>query len=223
MRKRTIGLLAALSVMAAVLPARGADMNLAPIYKAPAGTPCTQFYCVGVYGGINVTNEGANFDVLGAGLNGLASNGITLGGEVGLEYWNGKLFAALEGDFEGSVTQNGPGLGLSNHVSERGLFKLGYSLAQAFGGGATGAAPNPIIPSSLSVAMMTPYAIIGTEHQPWGWGLSTGAGVQALVATNWTISADYIHTNFNNAAFNSKISEQTDNAFVLHLDYHLNP
>ena len=203
--------------------AQAADLPPPYPVKVQRGTPCTQFYCVGIYGGINVVNEGANFDVLGSGLGGLASNGITLGGEFGVEYWNGKIFAALEGDLEGSVTQNGPGLGLSNHVSERGLFKLGYSLSQAFGGGAIGATPNPVIPSSLSVAMMTPYAIVGTEHQPWGWGLSTGAGVQALIATNWTISADYIHTNFNNAALNSKVSEQTDNAFVLHLDYHLNP
>lgn len=63
MRKHTFGLLAALAVMAAVLPAQAADLGVAPIYKAPflPGSTGGWYIDVGASAGVaNGSTSGTN-------------------------------------------------------------------------------------------------------------------------------------------------------------------
>ena len=206
-----------------IQPARAADMPLkAPALSAPI---CTISQCSGWYLGGNVVNTGGNFDVVGSGLTGLASNGLMFGGQAGYEFWNGSWFAAAELDAEYDITSNMPaggglGFGNSGQYALGGQVKLGYALANLFGAGATGSAA-PTLPQQLANALISPYIAVGAWDRPWGVGLATGAGVQALIATNWTLDAEYLHINYNNAQVNPIVSEQTENLFLLALSRHL--
>ena len=210
----------------AVAPAAAQAANLAPApapaAAAPAPDPCTQANCSGWYVGANLVNDGANFDVIGSGLSGLASNGLMFGGQFGAQFWNGQWFAALEGDTEYALTLNAPsntGLGTKNSYAIGAQVKLGYSLAQLFGAATSGNAA-PSLPAQLQNALISPYIAVGVWDRPWGAGLATGAGVQALLAQNWTLDAEYLHVNYNNAAINANVSEQTENLFLLGVSRH---
>lgn len=216
----------ALVLLAVMIGSMGAPAARAQaIVKTPdpatATAVCNVTLCEGFYIGGNLVNSGANFDVIGSGLNGLAANGIMFGAQAGYEFWNGQVFAALEGNVEYAITSNMPNVGSGNSAQYAlgAQVKLGYSLASLFGAGTTGAA-TPTLPSSLANALVSPYIAIGIWDRPWGVGLATGAGVQALIATNWTLDAEYLHINYNNAAVNPLVSEQTENLFLLSLNRH---
>ena len=200
----------------------------APATTAPATTApvayCTQTACTGLYGGLDLLESGGSFNVAATGLSGLAQSNFAMGGHLGAEYWNGNLFAAVEGGVDYGLAQKGaiPGGGNQGLYDTYGLVKLGWSLASVFGFASTGTS-TPTLPSSLANALIAPYAIIGIWDRPWGAGLATGAGVQALVANNWTISIDDIYVNYNNANINAIASEQSENIVRATLDYHFKP
>lgn len=218
-----IGSLALLSVSFGG-PAHAADLKL-PVKAAPIpfvnATPCTLQSCSGFYVGGDLLESGGNFDVIGTGLSGLAQNNLAMGGHAGYEFWNGKWFAAFEGGADYGVVQNGALPGGGNHGlwDVYGLGKLGYDFSGIFGAGTNGTA-TPTLPQSIANALMSPYVILGVWDRPWGAGLASGAGVQALLATNWTLSVDYIHVNYNNANVNAIVSEQTENLVRASVDYH---
>jgi opacity protein-like surface antigen len=194
------------------------------VTKAPVPTvlpTCLLTICEGPYVGGNLVNDGANFDVIGSGLSGLASNGIMMGADAGYEFWNGSIFAAAELDAEYAVTNNMPNVGAGNSAQYAlgAQIKLGYSLATLFGAATQGQA-TPTLPQQLANSLISPYIAVGVWDRPWGPGLATGAGVQALIATNWTLDAEYLHVTYNNAAINPIVNEQTENLFMLALNRH---
>ena len=172
--------------------AHAADMAI----KAPALQPvpyCTLQSCTGLYGGFTVAESGGSFNVISSGLGGIASNNLNMGGDIGYEIWNGTYFLAAELDAVYGVVANGnlPGGGNTNQWGFGALGKVGYNL------------------SSLCV-----------WDRPWGAGFASGAGVQALLAANWTLSADYIHVNYNNANINPNLSQQTEDMVKVSVDRH---
>lgn len=199
--------------------AAAADLQL----KAPAAAAvpaCTVLSCSGVYVGGNVTETGGNFNVISTGLSGLSNNSLQLGGDVGYQFWNGKWFIAGEVDAQYGIVQNGalPGGGNSALWALGGLVKVGYDISGLLGASTQGATPT--LPSSLANALISPYVILGVWDRKWGAGFASGAGVQALLAANWTISADYIHVNYNNANVNPIVSQQTEDLVRVAVDYH---
>jgi opacity protein-like surface antigen len=221
--KGALAFFAVLMLRLTIAPALAADLPAAaPATPASQTATCTLTICEGFYIGGNLGNTGANFDVIGAGLNGLASNGVVVGGNVGYEFWNGHVFAAIEGDAEYNITSNMPNIASGNSAQYAlgAQVKLGYSLAAAFGAATSGQAA-PHLPAFLANALISPYVAIGAWDRPWGGvGFATGVGVQALVATNWTLDAEYLHVNYNNAAVNSNVSEQTETLFLLSPNRH---
>jgi opacity protein-like surface antigen len=209
------------AAMMFVQPASAQTVAKAPPAAATSAVDCVLTLCEGPYLGANIVNAGANFDVIGQGLTGLASNGIMGGLHAGYEFWNDQLFAAIEADVEYDVTANngGVGTGLSGQYALGGQVKLGYTLAQLFGAAASGQAV-PTLPQQLLSSLISPYIAIGVWDRPWGAGLLTGAGVQALIAQNWTLDAEYFHVNYNNAQVNPNTSEQSENDFMLALSRH---
>lgn len=194
---KVIGGLVLLGLLLA-LPTSGRAADMKPVtFKAPflSVPACTQQLCTSWFVGANTVNGGGNFDVLGSGLQGLASNGVSLGGQLGAEFWNGQWYASARAIGDYQITLNGVGHGASKELSGGGIVSLGYSLASAFGAGATGQAA-PTLPGPLAASLMTPYINAGFWHHKTG-GLVTGVGVEALLATNWTLNADYLHVNYN--------------------------
>jgi len=188
------------------------------VTKAPpaAAQPnCTLSQCTGPYVGGFLQESGSAF----SGNTGV--NQFALGGDVGYQFWNGKFFVAAEFDALYGLTSNGslPGGGNSALWGVGGLAKVGYSLSSAFGAAATGSS-TPTLPSSLANALIAPYAILGVWQRPWGAGFASGAGVQALLANNWTFHVDYIHVNYNNAAVNPLVNQQSEDMVIGGIDYH---
>ncbi len=215
MRKLVLGMLAAgLSVSSA----SAADMAV----KAPPLVPvsyCSTTSCTGFYGGFVTTESGGSFNVISTGLGGIASNNINLGADAGYELYNGVWYLAGEVDTVYGVVAHGtlPGGGNTNQWGIGGLVKVGYSLSSLFGGG-TGTPPT--LPASLAQNVLSPYVILGIWDRPWGAGFASGAGVQALLMKNWTLSADYIHVNYNNAAINPNLNQQTEDMVRVSVDRH---
>lgn len=215
MKKLLLGIsLVALSVSAA----QAADLALkaAPLAAVPY---CTLQSCTGFYGGFTTAESGGSFNVISSGLGGIASNNLNMGGDIGYEIWNGTYFLAAELDAVYGVVANGnlPGGGNTNQWGFGALGKVGYNLSSLFG---TSSASPPSLPASLTSAVISPYIILGVWDRPWGAGFASGAGVQALLAANWTLSADYIHVNYNNANINPNLSQQTEDMVKVSIDRH---
>ncbi len=201
-------------------PSFAADINkpTIPLKGLPAVTPCTIDSCTGLYGGLDFLMSGSSFNITPGTA---AQNDLALGGHVGAQFWNGKFFAAVEGGGDYGVYRKGdvPGMGNQGLWDAYGLFKGGYALSNLFGVAQTGQAA-PTLPTSIAQSLMTPYFILGAYWRPWGVGFAAGAGVEALLATNWTLAIDYINVNYNNAAINPIVSQQNENIIRASLDYH---
>jgi opacity protein-like surface antigen len=217
MKRLLLGLsLAALSVSVA----QAADLPV----KAPPLAPvpyCTNMSCTGFYGGLTIAESGGSFNVISTGLQGVASNNLNIGGDAGYELYNGVWYLAAEVDGVYGVVSNGtlPGMGNTNQWGFGALGKIGYSLASIFNGGAQPSNP-PVLPASLAQNVISPYIILGVWDRPWGAGFASGVGIQALLLQNWTLSVDYLHVNYNNAAVNANLNQQTEDMVMAHVDRH---
>jgi len=188
------------------------------VTKAPpaAAVPaCTLTNCSGFYGGGFLSESGGAFS------GGTGVNQFELGGNAGYQFWNGQWFLAAEFDAVYGITSKGtiPGGGNSALWGVGGLAKIGYSLSSVFGAAANSSA-QPVLPASLQNALIAPYVILGIWDRPWGAGFASGAGVEALLATNWTFHVDYIHVNYNNASVNSNVNQQSEDMVIGGIDYH---
>ena len=216
MKRLLLGLsLAALSV--SVAQAADLPVKASPLAPVPY---CTNMSCTGFYGGLTIAESGGSFNVISTGLQGVASNNLNIGGDAGYELYNGVWYLAAEVDGVYGVVSNGtlPGGGNSNQWGFGALGKIGYSLASIFGGG-TPANP-PTLPASLAQNVISPYVILGVWDRPWGAGFASGVGIQALLMQNWTLSVDYLHVNYNNAAINPNLNQQTEDMVMAHIDRH---
>jgi opacity protein-like surface antigen len=213
--------LLAVALLVIAAPAYAADLPVkAPPTVVAVPYVCNLANCSGFYAGANLIETGSNFDVLSSGAT-PASNSLALGGQFGYQLWNGQWFLGAEGDFDYGITQTGavPGAGNSALWAVGGLAKIGYGLSGLFGSAATGNA-TPTLPSQLANALIAPYAILGVWDRPWGAGFASGAGVQALIASNITLSVDYIHVNYNNASINPNVNQQTEDMVRVGIDRH---
>lgn len=184
--------------------------------------PCTQNECSGLYAGGELFESGGGLTV-GSGTSASVTD-LAMGGHVGAQFWNGQWFIAGEAGADYGLMQNGtvPGGGNSALWDVYGLAKIGYSLSSIFGVGSSSAPTQqaPTLPSSLAGALMAPYAIIGVWDRPWGIGFASGAGVEALLAKQWTLSVDYIHVSYNNAQINPIVTQQSEDLVRAAVDYH---
>ena len=209
---------------ALLLPFAAQAADLPPIYKAPAvAAPvayCTLTYCSGLYAGGELLESGGNFNVAATGLSGLADNNFAMGGHLGYQYWNGKIFAAVEAGGDYGLIQKGaiPGGGNQGLWDAYTLGKVGYSIADLFTN--TSGTATPSLPTSLANALIAPYVAVGVWCRPWGCGTAVGPGVEGLVATNWTLSVDWLYVAYNNANINSIVSQQSESLVRASLDYH---
>lgn len=195
----------------------GADIpTKAPVSAPITATYCTPTECTGFYFGGHMDEAGGSLNVVATGLSGLATNQFSLGADLGYQYWDGKWFLAAEllGDY--GLTTNGsiPGGGNSALWGFGALAKIGYNLIGAI-------TPNgsPSLPAGLTV--IAPYAIVGDWTRSWGSGFAAGAGIEGWLANNLTVHIDYIHVNYNNAAINPIVTQQTEDMVIGGIDYHL--
>jgi opacity protein-like surface antigen len=117
-----------------------------------------------------------------------------------------------------------PGTSLSSKLTYGITARLGYSLASAFGAATTGTAA-PTLPSQFLASMMTPYINAGEVKRHGQAALRSGAGVEALLATNWTLNADYFHYSYNQGGSagtlaGAPVSLTSDNEFRLSINRH---
>lgn len=196
----------------------------APVLISPPVAYCTQTSCSGPYVGGELLESGGNFNIAATGLEGLAQNNFAMGGHVGWQYWNGNVFAAIEGGGDYGLIRKGeiPGGGNQGLWDGYVLAKIGYSLADIFGASVAGQA-TPSLPSALANALMAPYVAVGMYCRPWGCGTAVGPGVEGLVAKNWTLSVDWLYVSYNNANVNPIASQQSESIIRAALDYHFKP
>jgi hypothetical protein len=210
------GFLSAIGIAIAPGVTVAADINKAA--ASPAG--CSVSYCVGAFVGGTVINSGGNIDIIGTGLQGLAENGIGLGVQAGYEYWDGKLYAAALAPFAYNVNLNAPPQsGISNKVSYGVIGRVGVSLSSAFGLASTSGTP-VTLPQQLLSSLMTPYVNFGIMSQYGQASLVSGAGVEALIATNWTLNADYLHYSFGSGGSSGGAIQHDTNEFRLSINRH---
>jgi opacity protein-like surface antigen len=217
--RKILGILGALLLGSTAAMAADLPVKAPPLVPVPPVVYCTTTACTGFYGGLTVAESGGSFDVISSGLGGIASNNINIGGDAGYEIYNGVWYLAAEVDAVYGVVANGnlPGGGNTNQWGIGALGKVGYSLASLFGG--TPGAP-PTLPASLAQNVISPYVILGVWDRPWGAGFASGVGIQALLMQNWTLSVDYLHVNYNNAAINPNLNQQTEDMVMAHVDRH---
>lgn len=222
--KAVIGFLAGALALASVGDARAADVNKpAPVFvKAPyAQSNCTQTNCSGGFLGFTIANEGGNLDILGTGLSGVA-NQTALGVHGGYEFWNGQWYARAKAFANYDISVQSSGAAISDKFAWGGCASLGYSLASAFGIGATGV-QQPVVPSALAQSLMTPYINVCGKKQHGQQASGAGAGFEALLATNWTANVDYIHWQYGGgAAADGTVvpSRTSENEVTAGISYH---
>jgi hypothetical protein len=185
----------------AVLPAKASAVT--------ATLPCTPTYCVGPYVGGFIAESGGSLNIPATGLSGLASNQLSLGADVGWQYWDDKWFAAAEVVAVYGLMQNGtiPGGGNSGLWGAGLLAKIGYNFFNA-----TAPAGGPQLPTGITP--IAAYAILGDWIRPWGQGFAAGGGVEGWLRTDLTVNIDYLHVNYNNAAINPLVNEQSEDLVI---------
>lgn len=194
---------AAIAAIPYSAPLYAADMPVkAPgVFAAVSATPCTPGSCSGWYGGFGFMGDGTNADIVGGGLNGsvfAAGGAIKIDG--GYQFWNGSWFAAIQGSvgYEFTTNTNG-GLpivngGGSKFVGQE-LIKLGYNFFPSNASAATtpSQSPVPLVTPANLLAASTPYLIGGglqrKGHSVW----VNGVGVETVIASGWSASADYLY------------------------------
>jgi hypothetical protein len=217
--------------MLAVLavPAHAADLSVAPLYKAAPASTCTVTSCNGFYLGLDIQEQGGQFNLLSNGLGGIAQNDFAMGIQAGAELYNGQWRLGFEvgGDYGLQQVGTLPGNGNQKLWSADQLACIGYTLAPLFGGTvtpattSTGAPVTPAaFPMALANALMSPCVLVGAWERPWGVGFAAGARASALIAKGWTFDMDAIHVNYNNANVNPIVSEQMENIVRAGINYH---
>jgi opacity protein-like surface antigen len=224
--------LLASAVLACAVPAYAADVNAqaaTPVKAAPvACSPTTPMSCSGFYLGGNIAGSGSNLDVLQEGIgNSLLSGGGAFGADAGYRFWNGTYYFGAEvfGDF--SELSLGPGLGYKASYLFGEVAKFGMGFPGLFGQAGAGSttpsqSPTPItVPAGLASALLSPYVQVGAVERPWGVGWAVGAGADFVLAARWNLDLSYLNVQYNNAAINPNVSQQSENIFKVSLNFHL--
>lgn len=218
---------------ALVSSANAADLRtpVNPYTKAPAAVACTVTACTGGFIGGNLMNVGTSLNVIGTGINGIAQNGLGLGGQFGYEYFNSNIYASLYGvaDYDASINTIAS---IKDRFTYGGGVKLGYSLAGFFGG-TQPAGTTLTLPQQLANSLMTPYVQIEEVNRHGQAALGTGAGIEALLAadstghSSWTLDADLIQYTYNQGGSSGTIvglptSQASETVVRVELNRHFN-
>lgn len=203
-----------------------------PASKFSCGTTQT---CIGPYAGIDFSGLNGNFTSFLPGASGAVSGGdMTLGVHGGFEYWNGTYFAAVEVGARYSMAQNLNAVGGldQNRFTFLETVKLGANLAGVLGLAQSGAPANPSasgpvassgfsVPANLLSMLTSAYIELGAAQRFSKTGTVTGAGVQLLLASNWTADIDYKHITWgSNTMAGPAVSLDTEDIATAGLSYH---
>lgn len=192
-------------------PANAANLNppISPYLKAPPAVSCTITSCTGFFVGGNLMNTGTSLNVIGTGLNGIAQNGLGMGGQLGYEFFANSFYAAAYGIVDYDVSLQTPA-SVTDRFTYGGGIRLGYSLAGIFGANTGG--QTPTLPQQLLSSLMTPYILAEEVNRHGQAAIGAGAGVEALIAadptghSSWTLNADLINYTYNQGGSSGTIA-----------------
>jgi outer membrane immunogenic protein len=218
--------LALVAASAGLAPAFAADLNIAPIYQAPAGALPTWAGAYiglaggGAWGGAALRNNATGADQaprfdLGGGLFGVTA---------GINAQGANSVLGLEADIsatskKGSTSEFPPNAAFSNEVREQWLSTLrgrvGYArdnwLVYATGGAALANVANSIVAPSGTIS-----------DQQWHWGWTAGGGVEVKLNRDWSAKIEYLYVGLQDKSFfNPTPGPVLPGNQRLHLDDHI--
>jgi outer membrane immunogenic protein len=173
--------------VAAALPARAADLSVAPLYKAQPVVP-PSYNWSGFYLGVNGGGQWgtSNWDSLGSSN---LSGGLA-GGTAGYNWQLGRGVLGLESDvdwssLQGTSTTLCPGCTTHNDrlATVRGRAGLAFDRFM------------PYVTGGLAVGDIhaTAPGFAGNSETNAGW--TVGAGLEYALTNNWSAKAEYLHVD----------------------------
>lgn len=186
-------LLAAVAAIGAITTASAADMAAAPYAKAPALAPLPTWagFYIGAMGGYAHENTSAN---------GALSGGFA-GGTIGYN-WQGAspIVFGLEADAawaDVGATVGVPGIiTVTDRIRDLGTARgrIGYAFGQVmiYGTGGYAWIDNRFTATVLGVSISD-----SKFHSGW----TAGAGVEVMVATKWSVKAEYLYRSFSSERY----------------------
>jgi outer membrane immunogenic protein len=177
--------------LAAAVPARAADLSVAPLYKAQPVVPLAYNWS-GFYLGINGGGEWgtSNWDSLGS----FNLSGGLAGGTAGLNWQFGHGVLGLESDLDwsnlqGTTTTLCPvGCTTRNDWLATVRGRAGYAFDRFL----------PYVTGGLAVGDIraTAPGLPGARETNAGW--TVGGGLEYAFTNNWTAKAEYLHVDLGN-------------------------
>ena len=195
MKLRTI-LLAFMAGLGMISAAYAADMNAAPIIKAPAfaplKAPCDATGCSGFFLGAELSGSGSGVNVIN--LASLSANGTYMGINGGYQFYNGTYWLGVKAKGDYAVGQQNPNIGGLTLTQSNKFFafegvEFGGNLATMFN-----IAPI-ILPGPISTAV--PTVLIGACQNGALTGYCAGAAAHFFVPNSrFTIDVDYLNAQY---------------------------
>jgi outer membrane immunogenic protein len=218
--------LALVAASAGLAPAVAADLNIAPIYQAPAGSLPTWagayigLAAGGAWGGAALRNNATGSDQaprfdLGGGLLGV-TGGINAQGANSVLGLEADISASSK---KGSTLEFPPNAAFSNEVREQWLSTLrgrvGYArdnwLVYATGGAALANVANSVVAPAGTIS-----------DQQWHWGWTAGGGVEVKLNRDWSAKIEYLYVGLQDKSyFNPAPAPVFPGNQRLHLDDHI--
>src|SRR5215510_6482506 len=195
----------ALVVASAMLaPACAADLNIAPIYKAPPAVATWAGSYVGIAGGGAWGSSVLRDNVTGVEQTPRTNlSGGIIGMTSGFNIQNGNWLLGFEGDIsaaskKGSTFEFPPNAAFSNEVREQWLStfrgRVGYArenwLVYATGGAALAKIANSIVASAGTIS-----------DQQWHWGWTAGGGLEVKLNQDWSAKIEYLYVGLQDKSY----------------------
>lgn len=193
-----------------------ADLTKAARAAAPAQPACTTAYCVGFYGGLDISGNGTNVNILN-GLGGsLNANGTEIGGHAGFRSWNGTVYLGVELGCAYDISMNIVGTSI-DRLRCMELAKAGGALSALFGQQSTFQ-----VPAYLQNSFVSFYGIVGASEKYGSTGIAAGVGAEFLVAPKVSLTLDYINVNYSGGGASQVgglVTIPTENLFRMGVNY----
>jgi outer membrane immunogenic protein len=202
MYKHNVFALAVIASLCGVGVAHAADLQRAPVYKAPPPAPVEVFNWTGFYIGANIGYSAGRAHIDGLGSTDL--NGVVGGGQIGYNW------QAMGSPWVFGVEVDGQGTGQDNSATAGGVTlteslpwfvtargRIGYAFAPMFMIYATGGAAWVDHKFELSGGGAT----VTSEVNRIGW--AAGAGIEGALNRNWSWKVEYLH--LDTGSFNTNV------------------
>lgn len=202
MFKRSFALAAAIAMSSmCAVSAFAADLPVKASAFVPVPVTCTPGNCSGLFGGFGFAGNGTNTDIIGGGINGsVFSAGGALKVDGGYQFWSGSWFAALDlavgYQFTTTTSAGIPSTNANgSRVLGEELIKLGYNFFPSTASATTAPSqsPVPLITPANLLAASTPYVVGGGCQTKGRNTWCNGVGVEMVIASGWSASADYLY------------------------------